>query len=327
MVGTLAKRVFGSHDLPIPRSQHEVVLVGGNIDALRRRLGDPGRRDAAVGARPRARRSMPCSRSPHLREPLTDLVRQHVGGVPARPRRGRRQARSFDPSSDDGDDPIAALQQAFGDPEVLLGAVRVARAARARSRGSTPPSPSSSATPTGSSTPSPCASSAATRCGSPRPSRRQRVETSRRRHVRRAAARHPPRRRPGRPRQGASCRASSTAPATTAWRRCWRARRRSRRRTRSTPPGCGSPASAATDSAGDAVAASPPRSAPSPAIACVGAHARCSAAARAPASSRRATDVISPTDADPEHRGARSPGSTAAIAQPNWNCVSKRANA
>ena len=57
MVGKLAQRVFGLHDLPIPRDQHEIVLVGGTIDAFAAVVGDPDRRDAAVGARPRVVRA------------------------------------------------------------------------------------------------------------------------------------------------------------------------------------------------------------------------------------------------------------------------------
>ncbi|MEX2625582.1 MAG: zinc-dependent metalloprotease, partial [Ilumatobacteraceae bacterium] len=39
MVGTLAQRVFGLHDLPIPRERSEVVLVPGNIDSFAEQWG------------------------------------------------------------------------------------------------------------------------------------------------------------------------------------------------------------------------------------------------------------------------------------------------
>ena len=134
---------------------------------------------------------------PHLREALSRPRAPARRRVPSRPERGGRPPRG---ARRRGGDPMAALQQALGDPEVLLGAV-TSPEQQALRPASTPSSPSSSATPTGSSTPSPCASSAATPCASPRRcagggSRR------RERHVRRAAARHPPRRRSGRPRQG-----------------------------------------------------------------------------------------------------------------------------
>ena len=56
----------------------------------------------------------------HLRESLSDLVRQHVGGFRPDPNAVAERLGSLDA---DAADPMAALQQALGDPEVLLGAV------------------------------------------------------------------------------------------------------------------------------------------------------------------------------------------------------------
>ena len=56
----------------------------------------------------------------HIRSTLTDLVRQHVGGFRPDPNAVAERLGSLDVESGD---PMAALQQALGDPEVLLGAV------------------------------------------------------------------------------------------------------------------------------------------------------------------------------------------------------------
>jgi uncharacterized protein (DUF2342 family) len=57
----------------------------------------------------------------HLRDPLTELVRRHVGAFRPDPGAVADKLAGLDVV---GDDPFQALQQAFADPEVLLGAVR-----------------------------------------------------------------------------------------------------------------------------------------------------------------------------------------------------------
>ena len=202
MVGTLATAGVRRCTTCRSRAQPtQVTCWSGEHRRVRRRVGDPDRRDAAVGARPRARRARAVLGRRTSATPLADLVRQprrrRSGPTPSAVAEQARLARASTTATR-----WPALQQALGDPEVLLGAVRVTRAAGAASRASTPPSPRSSATPTGSSTRSPCGSSAATRCGSPRPCAAGGSRPSPSDIVRRAAARHPPRRRPGRPRQG-----------------------------------------------------------------------------------------------------------------------------
>ncbi len=59
---------------------------------------------------------------PHLRDGLTELVRAHVGGFRPDPSAIAEKLGSVDPLGG-GDDPMQALQQAFSDPEILLGAV------------------------------------------------------------------------------------------------------------------------------------------------------------------------------------------------------------
>ena len=56
----------------------------------------------------------------HVRDALSDLVRQHAGGFRPDPSSVTDKLSSLD---DESADPIAALQQALSDPELLLGAV------------------------------------------------------------------------------------------------------------------------------------------------------------------------------------------------------------
>ena len=56
----------------------------------------------------------------HVRDALSDLVRQHVGGFRPDPSAVADRLGSLDTEAGD---PMAVLQQALGDPEVLLGAV------------------------------------------------------------------------------------------------------------------------------------------------------------------------------------------------------------
>ncbi len=124
MVGSLAKRVFGLHDLPIPRSKQEVVLVGQTIDRFAADWEIPVD-EMRLWVLSHELSGFQIFSITHLREALADLVRQHVGGFRPDPNAIAEKLGSFDPfSGDESDDPTQALQRVFGDPEVLLGAVR-----------------------------------------------------------------------------------------------------------------------------------------------------------------------------------------------------------
>lgn len=124
MVGALSQRVFGVHDLPIPREKNEIVLVGRTISEFADTWEIPidqmrlwvlahelsGHRVFAIG---------------HLRDALADLVRAHVSGFRPDPSALTDSLGGVDPFSG-GDDPMQAIQQAFSDPELLLGAVQSA---------------------------------------------------------------------------------------------------------------------------------------------------------------------------------------------------------
>lgn len=122
MVGTLAQRVFGTNDVPIPRDRRAVVLVPANIEGFAHDW------DIAVDemrlwvlAHELAGRVL--MNADTVRVPLGDLIRRHVGAFRPDPNAVADQLGGLDLGADD---PMAALQQAFADPTLLLGAVRSA---------------------------------------------------------------------------------------------------------------------------------------------------------------------------------------------------------
>ncbi len=119
MVGRLATRAFGVHDLPIPREPATVTLIPANIDTFAADWEIPlDEMRLWVLAHELAGHAL--LSAPHLREALSDLVRQHVGGFRPDPNAVVERLGELDSGAGD---PMSALQQALGDPEVLLGAV------------------------------------------------------------------------------------------------------------------------------------------------------------------------------------------------------------
>jgi len=124
MVGSLAKRVFGLHDLPIPRQRQEVVLLGTTIDQFASDWEIPGD-EMRLWVLAHELSGFQLLSITHLREALADLVRAHVGGFRPDPSAIADKLGGLDLfGGDDSGDPTQAIQQLFGDPEVLLGAVR-----------------------------------------------------------------------------------------------------------------------------------------------------------------------------------------------------------
>ena len=119
MVGRLATRAFGTHDLPIPRRPASITLVPANIDAFAGEWEIPiDEMRLWVLAHELAGHTL--LSTPQIGDALSDLVRQHVGGFRPDPNAVAERLGSID---DTAADPMAALQRALGDPEVLLGAV------------------------------------------------------------------------------------------------------------------------------------------------------------------------------------------------------------
>lgn len=122
MVGALSQRVFGLHDLPIPRAKQEIVLVARNIAEFAETWEIPTdqMRLWVLAHELSGHRVLSIE---HVRTALADLVRQHVSGFRPDPSAMADSLGSIDPMSSDSD-PMEAIQQAFSDPEVLLGAVQ-----------------------------------------------------------------------------------------------------------------------------------------------------------------------------------------------------------
>jgi putative hydrolase len=122
MVGNLARRAFGVYDLPIPRATPALVLVPANIDAFAADWSiELDEMRLWVLAHELA--GMTLFSVGHIADHLRSLVQRHVGGFRPDPSALSDKLTSLDI---DQSDPVAAMQQAFGDPEVLLGAVRSA---------------------------------------------------------------------------------------------------------------------------------------------------------------------------------------------------------
>ena len=119
MVGHLATRAFGTHDLPIPRRPNSVTLLPSNIDAFATDWEIP-QDEMRLWVLAHELAGHALFEADHLRDALSDLVRRHVGGFRPDPNAVAERLGSLDA---DADDPMAALQSALGDPEVLLGAV------------------------------------------------------------------------------------------------------------------------------------------------------------------------------------------------------------
>ena len=120
MVGRLATRAFGSHDLPIPRQPPAVTLVPANIEAFAAEWKIPID-EMRLWVLAHEIAGFTLFEATHVRDAMSDLVRQHAGGFRPDASSVTDKLTSLDDES--GDDPMAALQQALSDPELLLGAV------------------------------------------------------------------------------------------------------------------------------------------------------------------------------------------------------------
>jgi putative hydrolase len=121
MVGHLSQRVFGLFDLPIPRERNEVVLVAQTIDDFAGEWEIP-LDEMRLWVLAHELSGYRVLSIPHLRDDLATLVRAHVGAFQPDPSAIADKLGGLD-SLAAGDDPMQAIQQAFSDPEILLGAV------------------------------------------------------------------------------------------------------------------------------------------------------------------------------------------------------------
>ena len=121
MVGHLAKRAFGQHDLPIPRpAGHEILVVPAALDTFASDWSLPidELRLWVVLQETACHAVMSV---PHLRAALTEAVTQYAGGFTPNPEAVLERMSEIETT---GDSPMEAIQSAFSDPALLLGAVR-----------------------------------------------------------------------------------------------------------------------------------------------------------------------------------------------------------
>ncbi|KAA0233165.1 MAG: hypothetical protein JJLCMIEE_02759 [Acidimicrobiales bacterium] len=121
MVGHLATRVFGQYDLPIPRPpSDELMVVVANLDPFGEEWSLP----------PDDLRLWVCIHEithhallgvPHVRQRLEDLVSSYVSGFTSDPSGLEERLGDINPMDPTS---IQGLQEAMGDPEVLLGAIQ-----------------------------------------------------------------------------------------------------------------------------------------------------------------------------------------------------------
>lgn len=120
MVGRMATHAFGHYDLPIPRRDSSISVLPGNIDRFAEEWSiSADEMRMWVLAQELTGHALFSIAS--LREDFASLVRRHVGAFRPDPEAIAEKLSSLDAA--DGD-PIQAMQEAFGDPAVLLGAVQ-----------------------------------------------------------------------------------------------------------------------------------------------------------------------------------------------------------
>jgi putative hydrolase len=121
MVGRLARRSFGQYDLPLPRPPaSEIQVLPGTIEEFARDWSLP-EEELLLWVCLHQITSHAVLGVPHVRSELEQLLRDHAGGFRPDPGAVTERLGTFDLGSTDS---LGELQQLFGDPEVLLGAVR-----------------------------------------------------------------------------------------------------------------------------------------------------------------------------------------------------------
>jgi putative hydrolase len=121
LVGHLAARNFGQYDLPIPRPPaDDLSVLVGNLDEF----GEAWSLDADdlrlwVCLHEIAHHAVLAV--PHVRERLTTLLNDYASGFRADPDGLEARLTEIDPTDASG---MQGIQEALGDPEVLLGAIQ-----------------------------------------------------------------------------------------------------------------------------------------------------------------------------------------------------------
>lgn len=119
MIGSLSQRVFGTGDLPIPRPELALVVVPANIEQFARDW-ELSLDEVRLWVLAQELAGYALFSIEPVRTGLADLVSAHVAAFKPDPNALGDKLGSLDPV---GDDPMEAIQRAFSDPEILLGAV------------------------------------------------------------------------------------------------------------------------------------------------------------------------------------------------------------
>lgn len=115
MVGQLGYRAMGQYDLPMPRPpRDELVLVPATIDEFARSWSLSAD-DVRLWVCVREAAHHAVLNRPHVHARLDQLIGQYVGAFEPDPQTLESRLSGFDPTD------MGAMQEAFGDPETLLG--------------------------------------------------------------------------------------------------------------------------------------------------------------------------------------------------------------
>jgi len=121
MVGRMAGRTFGQYDLPIPRSDHALLVVPTTIDQFATEWSLPVD-EMRLWVLAQEMIAHTLFAIVPLRDQFTALVRHHVGAFRPDPSAVAEKLSSLE--ADDVNDPMAAMQRLLSDPALLLGAVQ-----------------------------------------------------------------------------------------------------------------------------------------------------------------------------------------------------------
>ena len=121
MLGHLGRRSLGQYDLPVPRpATDELVLVAPNVEEFGEAWSLP-RDDLLLWVCLHEIAHHAVLGVPHIRAALSTMLAEYAAGF--RPDSRGLEDRLGEISLDDPS-ALAGLQETFGDPEVLLGAIR-----------------------------------------------------------------------------------------------------------------------------------------------------------------------------------------------------------
>jgi putative hydrolase len=121
MVGHLARRSFGQYDLPIPRTpSDELMVIPANFDEFATQWSIPAE-DLRMWVCMQEVTMHTVLRIPHVRTIVDDLLSRYAAGFEPDPNALEERLGSMD-LSDPGS--MTGMQEMFGDPEILLGAIQ-----------------------------------------------------------------------------------------------------------------------------------------------------------------------------------------------------------